>query len=351
MEYYITLTYNCNLKCSYCAAQKVVFCETQNRTMSRETIDKIVDYIMNDYVARKEQSYIVFYGGEPTLVMDLIEYILIRTRHTTLKYILYTNGLLLKDLTQHILDNIDIAFISIDGDKDVHDFYKFDGSYNQVLENTRWLGENSNIITIARITLQEESDLFSSVINVYKDFHYIFWQIVNKPNFDSPDTMLSKYTESIRTLFSFWQDEIKKNNFIQIIPFIALLTDIPSNTRNTFKCGMGVSQIDFDISGNVFMCDEYIGQTDHICGNINNSQSINITKKYNFEVHPWCKDCSISNICRGRCRHALEAFSDETNKLYCNLTKALTSTVVPMNIEHWISNKDKQIIEITEQIP
>jgi len=351
MEYYITLTYSCNLKCAYCAAQKVVFHEDKDKKIQFDVLDRMIDFILLDYLKRKEQSYIVFYGGEPTLEVSLMEYILNKTKDTTLKYILYTNGLLLRTLSPSILDSLNIIFISIDGDKKVHDFYKFQGAYDQVIDNSLWLKQNSKAKTIARITLQEESDLFESVMNICEHFDYVFWQIVNKPYFKNAICFVDKYRINVKKLYDLWLAELKKNKFIKIIPFIALMSDFSLNTKNAFKCGMGVTQMDFDIFGNVYMCDEYLGEREHICGNVNDFDSISIEKKYNYEIYKKCIDCVVSNQCCGRCRHALEMFSEETINIYCEMTKIFIDIVRPIDINHLLTESDERVIEITEQIP
>jgi len=351
MEYYISLTYNCNLSCSYCAARNVVFNSTINKkTIQKEVLDKILDYILKDYLSKREQSYIVFYGGEPTLEIDIVKYILYKTNSSKLKYILYTNGLLLDKFPIDVLNNIDIIFVSIDGDKETHDHYKYIGSYDKIIENARLI-KNSNNKIIARITLQEESNLFNSVINVYKDFDYVFWQIVNKPIFINPQSMISNYRTNLKLLYNFWIEELDRNNFIKIIPFIVLMDNIYIDNRDTFKCGMGARQLDFDIQGNAYMCDEYINEKNHVCGNIDNPSGIKIYTKNNFDIFENCAVCSISEICRGRCRHALETFKKETLTTYCKLTKILIKEVNKININKFINKDDIELIKMTEQIP
>lgn len=351
MEYYITLTYNCNLKCSYCAAHNVVFYAEKDRVIQQQVLDKILNFVLQDSKNREEQSYIVFYGGEPSLETSLMEYVIEKTNNSSLRYILYTNGLLLKTLSPIILEKLDIVFISIDGDKKVHDSYKFEGSYDQVIENSLWLKNNSKAKTIARITLQEESDLFKSVINIYKFYDYVFWQIVNKPNFIDPKGMINRYKKNIKKLYSFWIGELNKKNYIKIVPFVSLVSNFSLNKKNAFKCGMGVTQIDFDIFGNAYMCDEYLGENEHICGTVDNPDQIKINKKSNYEIYHKCTSCSISSLCRGRCRHALETFPQETINVYCKMTKIFVNAVAPVDIHNFVTEIDERVMEITEQIP
>ena len=96
MEYIIFLTYRGNLRCSYCFANNVVDNENTTLCLSIDKTNQIIDFIRQDISNRKTQeNSIVFFGGEPTLVPDLIDYIIEETSDLNLRYSIYTNVLLL----------------------------------------------------------------------------------------------------------------------------------------------------------------------------------------------------------------------------------------------------------------
>lgn len=64
-ELAIILTDDCNFDCSYCRQMK------EENYMKKSTINKTVDFF---YPFLTRQSFIVFYGGEPLLAYDNIEY-------------------------------------------------------------------------------------------------------------------------------------------------------------------------------------------------------------------------------------------------------------------------------------
>ena len=92
-----------------------------------------------------------------------------------------------------------------------------------------------------------------------------------------------------------------------------------NNERNinsySFKCGMGRNQKHFDIDGNVFLCDEYLGERLKISGNILEPEKIQIYYVAHTDIFKDCPDCPISEVCLGRCRHALRLFRYQQLKL------------------------------------
>ena len=56
----VTLTRNCNLRCSFCYAKKTEYIESN--TLEYENLKKIVDFCEDAKV-----KYIVFTGGEPSV--------------------------------------------------------------------------------------------------------------------------------------------------------------------------------------------------------------------------------------------------------------------------------------------
>jgi uncharacterized protein len=103
------LSEKCNLNCSYCGVDK----------WSKKRID--ADLYLEEFKKLREQFptekiKIDFFGGEPLLQMDLIEYIIDNIKDDNIKYFMPTNALLLTDEIVNFLNekNIEIS-ISFDG--------------------------------------------------------------------------------------------------------------------------------------------------------------------------------------------------------------------------------------------
>jgi uncharacterized protein len=107
------VTDDCNFNCAYCRQIK------DSSYMKRSTIDKVVDFF---YPFLDDETYIIFYGGEPLLAFDNIKYAVSllqeknRDREKKLKFSLTTNGSLITDEVLHFFDsNHFIVTLSFDG--------------------------------------------------------------------------------------------------------------------------------------------------------------------------------------------------------------------------------------------
>lgn len=107
------VTDDCNFNCVYCPQKK------EKNYMKRSTVDKTVDFF---YPYLKEKSLIVFFGGEPLLAFDLIEYAVARFAEKNkdngkkIGYSVTTNGSLLDEGMLAFFDRHGIAVVlSFDG--------------------------------------------------------------------------------------------------------------------------------------------------------------------------------------------------------------------------------------------
>lgn len=112
----ITLTRNCNLRCSFCYAKETGYIE--NETIEYENLKNIIDFCDEGKV-----KFIVFTGGEPTLYprfIDILKYI--KNKSHKMIPTIATNGILLENLDycKSLIDNgIGYIDISLKGkDKD-----------------------------------------------------------------------------------------------------------------------------------------------------------------------------------------------------------------------------------------
>lgn len=331
MEYILFLTYRCNLKCPYCFAQKVVHNEKMNYlTVSNENINNICNYIENDIVInnRKDNS-IVFFGGEPTLVPDIITCIIEKTSHLNINYSIYTNGLLLDKFPESILKKLKSVLVAIDGEKNVHETFKPVGSYDKILENVSLVKNKTEAQFIARITMEENSNIYTSVKNLLNLFDFVHWQIVNKENSDDPIKLIEDYKINIKNLFNYWIQNLKIGKVLKIIPINRIVYSILIGEKaKSFRCGCGSTIQAIDINGNIYSCDEYIEDNNNAIGNIKDNNFDLIKYKSHIDLFAGCKDCSVSSICLGRCRKLLETQKVEHISIYCSLTKVLLNTIL-----------------------
>lgn len=104
----ITITRNCNLRCSFCYAKKTGYIE--NELIEYDDIRKIIDFCNDAKV-----NFIVLTGGEPTLypeIMNVIKYI--KSRPHKIMATIATNGIKLEDFSycKELIDN-GVGYIDI----------------------------------------------------------------------------------------------------------------------------------------------------------------------------------------------------------------------------------------------
>ena len=332
MEFYVYLTYNCNLSCTYCSARKVVSRSGQ-KTISADMIDSVVSYIERNVDG--DDDALVFFGGEPLLVPDVLESFIEKTEHLNITYRLFTNGLLVNRVPLEILKKIDVIFVSVDGDKRSHELHRVSGTYERIFENIEYLRSNTDSHLIGRITVEEETDIEVSVKKLLGVVHSVYWQIVNKPRFNEPHEFVAKYKNDVTRLFNFWLENLSAGKNLNIIPFQAiaasLLFDYPDE-KKSFRCGSGHSYQTIDVDGNVYFCDEYVGDGEGIVGNIADGR-VSLKYRHHTDLFSDCRTCDVSEICLGRCRKFLSKYEDEHKRFYCDITRYLINII--------LSNKDK----------
>lgn len=145
----LQVTQNCNLRCKYCVySGSYINRQHNNKRMSFETAKKAIDY----YITHSTQSPKLrfgFYGGEPTLEMDLIRkcvgYIRQQAPDRLVEFNLTTNATILnKEFMQFFADNNFFLTISLDGSKEIQDKNRVyaesgKGTFDKVIGNIRWI--------------------------------------------------------------------------------------------------------------------------------------------------------------------------------------------------------------------
>lgn len=171
-------------------------------TISDIKIEQICKYIENDIaINNRKNNSIVFFGGEPSLVPDIILRIIERTSYLNLNYSIYTNGLLLNNLPDILLEKLQTILIAIDGDKKSHETYKPIGSYEKAINNIKCIRNKTNAQIIGRITMEENTNIYMSVKNLLEIFDFVHWQILNKTSFNDPQKLEKNYRIQIKNCF------------------------------------------------------------------------------------------------------------------------------------------------------
>ncbi|MBF0527725.1 MAG: anaerobic sulfatase maturase [Deltaproteobacteria bacterium] len=139
----------CNLSCEYCfyLEKHALFVENEKYRMT----DKVLSAYIKNYIGSQPTPVVefVWHGGEPTLLgMDFFKKVVKFQRpfahRKTIKNSLQTNGTLLTDQwCDFFRENRFMVGLSLDGPKEIHDFYRRDrkgnGTFDTVMHGLKLL--------------------------------------------------------------------------------------------------------------------------------------------------------------------------------------------------------------------
>ncbi len=154
---YLLLTDICNLSCTYCYVENALpnnhLFQQMKPQAAKYGIDLFTHYLDRECV---EEPQIILYGGEPLINFDTLKFSLqyiTRLRNAgelpeSTAITINTNGTLINQEiinTLKLVDNLNVA-ISIDGPKDLNDFYRKyhsgKGTYEDIIRNVQLLEAN-----------------------------------------------------------------------------------------------------------------------------------------------------------------------------------------------------------------
>lgn len=346
MHYHIILTERCNLQCSYCYGKSMQEFENglekkwqyddKTPVDSEVSIERLKKFV-------KSTDTLIFYGGEPLIMIDKIKNIM---DNLDCKFQIQSNGIFLNQLPTEYLLKIDKMLISIDGTKERTNENRGIGKYEIVLKNikdARQRGYSGEIVARMVITKSDVYEQVMHLISLINDglFDSIHWQIdaefykfdYNKENFSQ---FVKEYNSSLNKLLKFWEEEINRGNILKIYPFIGILNRIMGWDKETrLPCGAGYANFTINTKGDLSACPIMNSVKNMYCGSIDEGV------KNEKVCGGWCVGCDYFNICGGRCLYSNDAqlWPKEGHDLVCETIKNLIDgikSLVP-NLQNLIS--------------
>ncbi len=316
MLYIIFLTATCNLRCKYCGG-------SMEEMMPRDVTYSIEE--LKDFISQDEHPSIAFYGGEPLLKIDLMERIMdsIDAEH----YILQTNGLLLNKVEKDYLRRFSTILVSIDGRREITDYYKGRGVYDRVLKNVRELSEFYDNELIARMVATQRTDIYEDVVHLLSlgFFTHVHWQMdvvwsaegIWK---DFPG-WLRRYNEGISKLIEFWLEEMEKGKVLGIVPFLGVLKALLGQENTSPPCGAGVNSFAITTDGRVLACPICPDLDWNVLGTLKDDPN----ELPRVELLEPCRSCDLRHICGGRCLffNRERLWGEEGFSMVCNSVRHL----------------------------
>jgi len=315
--YIIHTTGKCNLNCKYCGG-----------SFPPEIVPWKVHYSIKDlrkFIEGDNEVIIAFYGGEPLINSKFIMQVMDEIPHA--KFVIQTNGTLISKLDEEYWRKFKAILLSIDGRKEVNDYYRGAKTYQKVIKAARWLksiGFNGDLV--ARMTVSEASDIYKEVTHLLslKLFDHIHWQLdvvwSNRwKNFD--EWCRHSYKPGINRLAKLWVKEAKKGKILGLVPFLGILKAmIFAGKLESPPCGAGTSAIAISTDGRILACPIAVDVKWAELGNIWNCKWMDVINKVRIEEP--CTSCAYFKYCGGRCLYAYfeKLWGEEGFRKICNLT-------------------------------
>ena len=350
----------CNMRCRYC-----FYCDVaENRDtksygiMTDATAANIIEKVFD---AAKRSVSFIFQGGEPTLAgldffKSFVESVNILNKSSIkVFYSIQTNGLdISEDFAGFFAANNFLVGLSLDGNKETHDFMRIDAvgnpTHNRVMKTAKLFNKYKVEYNILVVVTANTVKHIEKIYGFFKTGGFKYLQFIpclaplGSEPFCLPHALTPLlYEDFLTRLFKLYYADFMAGNYISI-RFFDNLVNIAAGQRSE-QCGMlgyCPGQLVIEADGSVFPCDFYCVDNWKL-GNINEMSidEISITDKMkafcmsSLYEDEKCRVCGVFDFCRGGCRRDRDLSVDGTagENIYCYALFNFYTTAKPYLIQ------------------
>lgn len=331
----------CNLRCKYCFYTDIA----ENRSvkhmgmMQRDTVQNLLNAAFST-IEPNGNIHFAFQGGEPTLVglpffKDFVEAVeKTKSGKVSVSYSMQTNGTRLDDdWVSFLKENDFLVGVSLDGYKDLHNFYRVNtegngswGIVNQAFQKLVRGGVRTNILCVVTAQCAKHP---AKAYNEFKKMGGKHMQFI--PCIDPIEENRGKasfsltphaYGEFLCKLFDLWYDDWTKGCYHSIRLFEdyvnILLGHLDGTTCAT--CGQCGSYLVVEGDGSVYPCDFFVldrwrmGKLgEHTLKDMLGSQQAKAFIQWGSNKPEECKSCRWRSLCNGGCKNDWERSAPPKN--------------------------------------
>jgi len=323
MQYHLVLTERCNLSCAYCGGTRHI-----------EGLPLDPDYSIEDlerFISGDPEPVIGFYGGEPTLAMDLMGEVMDRVPAKA--FTLQTNGTRLTEISDDHLHRLHSILVSIDGTKEVTNRNRGPGAYEEVLRNVRDIrsrGYHGDLI--ARMAFSDHGDIHRDVSHLIRlddpTFDHVHWQLdvfwSNLEARSDVEEWLGRYDEGIARLIRNFRDSLEKGDVPGLVPFIPVMKSLLTGEPTPHvRCGAGADSFAIMTNGHIDACPIAPELGFNHVSDIRSGDPMAL--KISIDLDQPCTDCEVLRVCGGRCLFANRTrfWGEELFDRVCRTTKSM----------------------------
>jgi uncharacterized protein len=343
MFFHVITTTQCNLQCRYCFGETLEdFDENFGDDLEVDySLPRKISYNLDSlarFCCKDPECVVTFYGGEPLLCEDEIKEIMNRVKPK--HFMIQTNGLLLDKLEPRYVNRFHTILVSIDGEEALTDYYRGKGTFRKVIDNLKLITQNGfGGELIARVTVMEQTDIYKQIRwlldNEEFSFSSVHWQLnagfwgndYQRRSFEQ--WTKTSYIPGVKKLAEFWVDQMEERGVVlKLYPFLGIADSLLHGEKNCLmRCGGGWINYAIQTDGYIIPCPTMWGIRKNYLGNIGDANPLELKKI--FVDQPPCTNCSILNVCGGRCLYAnvTKRWSDEAYGKVCQTVAELVEAV------------------------
>jgi uncharacterized protein len=173
---YFLLTSVCNFRCKYCFVESRI--EKHDNTFMTKEIAENGIQLLNRNVDKKNETTIIFYGGEPFLNFDVMKYIVNRIRELEMnvKFNVVSNGSIMNaEIIDFIKSNKIEIGISLDGVESTNDQLRVDssnkGTFNKIVSTIAALSQSGINLGISCTISTHNMEKLDEIIPILEQYN------------------------------------------------------------------------------------------------------------------------------------------------------------------------------------
>ena len=300
-QLYLAVSESCNFNCKYCRQQKTHSLEN----MSTDEIKLAIDAF---YSVSKTPKSVVFFGGEPLLNIQGIQFAIeyIRSFDKTIAFSMVINGSLCDEKLARFfaMNNVEVI-VSMDGPEDIHNqarlFKGGGGTYKNAIRGYRNLKKSGCITGITSVIGPHNENCFNRLIE---------WAIQLRPNslgfclphgdYDNFAMKLSSFNKVHESMIEAF--DVLHLNGIHLVQVEQKLKSFMLGYSVPFECKACGKRIVACKNNKYGICEGAITKHEFFHDNIGHLRTfVREYKKTSPYLIPTCRTCIAYRICGGSC--------------------------------------------------
>jgi|GEM_PF-1389784 len=362
----IFLSTYCNLNCAYCYGGEGRSDSVpggsygmQQEQLSREMGRKAVDYLLKTSGTREGGSAggINFFGGEPLMNMEVLEYIAEYSEEQSCKYgtpkpslSITTNGLLVDEKFISLCKQHHIGVqISFDGTPEVQNTMRPTTgglpSYPAVEKAIGLLGEHGIRIRIRATVSNCNTDLMQSIrhlesLGVY-DVHFAVASGHDQERFALADHDFKALGSAFDDVGRYMTERTREGKpFVRCNNLLSAMAQLHRRNSKNFACGAGIGLASLSPDGSFHICHRFAGMDDFVIGHIDHGMDyrkrLKLIEQMHSDSHEECRECWAKELCGGECHYSNHEANQRIsvpNRQMCDLHRSILKTAMAMAAE------------------